>query len=734
MKIEKKFIILTIIFSLILIMSQYQYTYAKDLNDLLIISDTNITANDAEKWAKSKGATETFIDLTDLYFEYSEDCGNVNPAIAYVQAAKETGFGNFGGILDESYHNPCGLKISSGGGNNSASSHQVFENWDEGVQAHLDHLALYAGADGYPKRDTYDPRHFITLKGKAKTVNDLTGNWATSNIYGEEINKLYRDLLKYSDASINDEEIENNNDNKYSVPYPAEPESIPEGLDASSVIPLTITDDKEDTTPNEDSNIGFKTENDSLVYYRSDYTKVIGWLKTNDKWYFMKDDGTALTGWLNDYGRWYYFSESHEMIKGWEKINDKWYYFKTSGEMTTGPLYDGTNLYYFDSSGTMVTGTGWKDFNGNFYHISSNGVLKTGWIKDNNIWYYLQGDGTMVTGYKVINSKIYGFDKSGKMITRWIKDNNNWYFFNSDGSMATGWLKDSNSKRYYLYNTGAMVKGWINLNDSWYYLNNSGDIQTGWLNFNEDSYYLDPSTGKLLTDTVIDNIQIFSDGTTKNSDDKSNISSSSKKNNDEVIIVIDAGHYNNGDKDSERTFNGITYSETDLNLELAKKLKDNLEEKGYTTLMTREDGDDSSVSVTSSLANRVNIANNAGADLFISIHNNTTADYESDIKGVEVYYSSTRQDDEFGGNYNYDRVLNSKNLATSVSKNIASSVSTNNRGAKDNNLFVCRNTNMPAILIETGFISNIEEAKRCADKDEQENVAEAIADAVSELY
>ena len=130
MKIEKKFIILTIIFSLILIMSQYQYTYAKDLNDLLIISDTNITANDAEKWAKSKGATETFIDLTDLYFEYSEDCGNVNPAIAYVQAAKETGFGNFGGILDESYHNPCGLKISSGGGNNSASSHQLFENWD----------------------------------------------------------------------------------------------------------------------------------------------------------------------------------------------------------------------------------------------------------------------------------------------------------------------------------------------------------------------------------------------------------------------------------------------------------------------------------------------------------------------------------------------------------------------------------------------------------------------------
>ena len=83
--------------------------------DFKIISDSEVTAKQAKKWAKSKGATETFQDLADLYFKYSSDCGDVNPAIAYVQAAKETGFGKFGGVIDESYHNPCGLKTSSGG-------------------------------------------------------------------------------------------------------------------------------------------------------------------------------------------------------------------------------------------------------------------------------------------------------------------------------------------------------------------------------------------------------------------------------------------------------------------------------------------------------------------------------------------------------------------------------------------------------------------------------------------
>ena len=180
-------------------------TNSRAIGNVKIVSTVDTSLESVEAWARSKNATETFVGLAKLYKQYAESRGGVNWVVAYVQAAKETGYGRFGGVLDESYHNPCGLKNPSGGGDYDPNAHKRFDTWEQGVLAHLDHLALYAGADGYPKRDTYDPRHFITLKGKAKTVNDLTGNWATSNIYGEEINKLYRDLLKYSDASINDE-------------------------------------------------------------------------------------------------------------------------------------------------------------------------------------------------------------------------------------------------------------------------------------------------------------------------------------------------------------------------------------------------------------------------------------------------------------------------------------------------------------------------------------------------
>ncbi|SJU02468.1 Uncharacterised protein [Clostridioides difficile] len=72
--------------------------------------------------------------------------------------------------MDESYNNPCGMKTSQGGSDTDPNAHQRFNSWDEGVQAHLDHLALYAGAKGYPKEGTYDPRHFVSDKARWKLV------------------------------------------------------------------------------------------------------------------------------------------------------------------------------------------------------------------------------------------------------------------------------------------------------------------------------------------------------------------------------------------------------------------------------------------------------------------------------------------------------------------------------------------------------------------------------------
>ena len=186
---------------------------SKAIGNVNIVSTVDTSLEAVEAWARSKNATETFIGLAKIYKKYAESRGGVNWVLAYVQAAKETGYGKFGGVLDESYHNPCGLKNPSGGGDYDPNAHKKFDNWEQGVIAHLDHLALYAAADGYPKtsyvdswkdealasNETYDPRHigwFGTtsgILGKAKDVLSLTGSWASDPNYGIELFRLYCD-------------------------------------------------------------------------------------------------------------------------------------------------------------------------------------------------------------------------------------------------------------------------------------------------------------------------------------------------------------------------------------------------------------------------------------------------------------------------------------------------------------------------------------------------------------
>ena len=171
--------------------------------DMNIVSTTIVTIEDAKIWAKNRGATQTFINLADLFWKYSKTNGNINPAIAYVQSAKETGYGRFGGVIDESYFNTAGIKTPVGGDNLDPNAHHRFKNWDEGVQAHLDHLALYAGASSYPRANSPDPRHFPYLNGTASTVKGLGAKWATSSEYGVEILSLYYNLLETSKSTAN---------------------------------------------------------------------------------------------------------------------------------------------------------------------------------------------------------------------------------------------------------------------------------------------------------------------------------------------------------------------------------------------------------------------------------------------------------------------------------------------------------------------------------------------------
>lgn len=193
-------------------------------------------------------------------------------------------------------------------------------------------------------------------------------------------------------------------------------------------------------------------------------------------------------------------------------------------------------------------------------------------------------------------------------------------------------------------------------------------------------------------------------------------------------IVIDPGHNYGGDLGAQTTIKGVTYKEVDLDMQVASKLKLELEKRGYNVVMTRYDGEKSMIDVYQDLTNRVTLANKAKADFFISIHHNVAPNLP-EVKGVETYYSSAQQGEGFKGGAVPNKLEVSKKLASAINNSIAKNLNLNNRGIKDSRLFI-KSTNMPSIVVEAGFMTNEEEAKRCADPVSQQKLAESIAEAI----
>ncbi|MBU7006289.1 N-acetylmuramoyl-L-alanine amidase [Phosphitispora fastidiosa] len=168
-----------------------------------IIGPPSATFEQAIAWARAKDATPWFISLAPIYWRLAPKVG-MDPAVPYAQSFKETDGGYRHGMsnakIDERWNNPCGLKIPQGGSDKDPNAHKKFATPEEGVQAHIDHLALYAGAPGYPKADTPDPRHFSFIRGRAATVEALGGKWAPNPDYGKSIVEGYLEPLKETPA------------------------------------------------------------------------------------------------------------------------------------------------------------------------------------------------------------------------------------------------------------------------------------------------------------------------------------------------------------------------------------------------------------------------------------------------------------------------------------------------------------------------------------------------------
>lgn len=175
-------------------------------------------------------------------------------------------------------------------------------------------------------------------------------------------------------------------------------------------------------------------------------------------------------------------------------------------------------------------------------------------------------------------------------------------------------------------------------------------------------------------------------------------------------FCLDAGH---GGHDPGAVNKLFDLAEKDAALAIILDLGSVLEMAGATVIYTRDD--DTFVGLT----NRAKIANEANVDAFISVHLNAAENTGAMGTEILVYKTSGTAND----------------LATKVLNNIIKSIGTKNRGVKARpDLTVLAKTKMPAILVETGFISNNEEAQQLFDPEIQWNFAEAIYNGILEQF
>lgn len=170
------------------------------------------------------------------------------------------------------------------------------------------------------------------------------------------------------------------------------------------------------------------------------------------------------------------------------------------------------------------------------------------------------------------------------------------------------------------------------------------------------------------------------------------------------IIVIDAGH---GGKDCGALRNGIL--EKDITLDVSDRLQSILQKKGYKVYMTRTN--DTYVT----LEDRVLFTENINPAVFVSVHVNS-CNAESP-KGIETHY------------YNDDSLELANSVHTKLTKKISN---TTNRGLLKSRFYVIKNTTVPAILVEIGFISNTTERNELTTPERKQATAEGIAEGIIE--
>jgi N-acetylmuramoyl-L-alanine amidase len=178
------------------------------------------------------------------------------------------------------------------------------------------------------------------------------------------------------------------------------------------------------------------------------------------------------------------------------------------------------------------------------------------------------------------------------------------------------------------------------------------------------------------------------------------------------LIVIDAGH---GGSDAGAAHNGLT--EKDVTLDISMRLRALLLARGWQVKMTRADDSDvyaPNDSAKEELQARDDVANNAGARLFVSVHVNSFT--SSSLNGTTTYYYKGSD----------------LSLAEAIHRRLISALGTKDDGVRKENFYVLHHARMPAALVETAFLSNPSDAELLHSPAFLQKIALSIADGIGD--
>jgi N-acetylmuramoyl-L-alanine amidase len=170
------------------------------------------------------------------------------------------------------------------------------------------------------------------------------------------------------------------------------------------------------------------------------------------------------------------------------------------------------------------------------------------------------------------------------------------------------------------------------------------------------------------------------------------------------LVFIDPGH---GGKDPGAIGLGGV-QEKQVIMPISQYVAQYLEQQGVRVLMARTSD------YFVSLQGRTDMANRAGADLFVSIHANSMGKGRPDVNGFEIYY------------------YGSPGLSQAIHRHVIRSMDIKDRGVRKARFYVLRNSRMPSTLVETGFLTGAEDNPKLTNPAFQQQMAQAIARGILE--